>query len=187
SIFKIYEKIASIYVKGKLLKKLLSELTLFRKQTYEALESIDRRFHGNVRAKVLTNGGELPTSVLMEYIMNANGLDSCHVPKEHWPIVTDDNFENAMPIYELSKKEISYLIESLERGKIVSLAGFLGVTADGLETTLGRGGSDLTAVFVSCLLKSQYNVETLLFKDMPIQSADPKIVKGQKTFDIASL
>ncbi|MGQ9513755.1 MAG: amino acid kinase family protein [Thermoproteota archaeon] len=187
SIFKTYERIARSYVKGKLLKKLLSELASYRRQTLEALESIDKRFQGNVRAKVLTNGGELPTSVLMEYIMNANGLNSCHISKERWPIVTDDNFENATPIFELSKNEVGCIIKPLEEDKIVSMAGFLGVTADGLETTLGRGGSDLTAVFVSCLLKDQYDVETLLFKDVSVQSADPKIVKGQKTFDISSL
>ena len=75
----------------------------------------------------------------------------------------------------------------MEDGKIVSLAGFLGVTADGLETILGRGGSDLTAVFVSCLLKDLYNTETLLYKDVPVQSADPKVVRGQKTEHVNAL
>jgi aspartate kinase len=61
------------------------------------------------------------------------------------------------------------------------------VTVDGLETLLGRGGSDLAAVFISCLLKDQYETETLLYKNVPIQSADPKIVKGQKTDHVAAL
>jgi aspartokinase len=61
------------------------------------------------------------------------------------------------------------------------------VTHDGLETILGRGGSDLSAVFASCLLKELYEVETLLYKDVPIQSADPKVVKGQKTEHVALL
>jgi len=160
SIFKTYERIAKIYVKGTYLKPLLSELVKYRKETEEALASINKRFHGNARAKVLTSGGELPTSALMEYIMKANGFDSFRIPKNHWPVVTDDNFENATPLYKASKKRINHLIEALEEGKIVSQAGFLGVTADGLETILGRGGSDLTAVFISCLLKSRYHVET---------------------------
>jgi len=186
-IFETYERIAKIYVKGTRLKQLLSELRKYRKQTDEALALVNKRFHGNVKATVLTSGGELPTSALMEYIMRANGLNSCRIPKEHWPLVTDDNFENAAPLYEASEKRVSTLIEPLEEGKIVSLAGFLGVTADGLETTLGRGGSDLTAVFTSCLLKSRYHVETLLFKDLPVQSADPQKVKGQKTEHVKSL
>ena len=187
SIFNTYERTAKIYAKGTYLKQLLSELMKYRKETDEALALINKRFHGNAKAKVLTSGGELPTSVLMKYIMKANGFNSCCIPKEHWPVVTDDNFENAAPLYEASKKRISHLIESLEEDKIVSQAGFLGVTADGLETILGRGGSDLTAVFISCLLKSRYHVETLLFKDVPVQSADPQIVKGQKTEHVTSL
>ena len=87
----------------------------------------------------------------------------------------------------MSKKRVNTLIEPLDEGKVVSLAGFLGVTTDGLETVLGRGGSDLTAVFTSCLLKSRYQTETLLFKDVPVQSADPKVVKGQKTEHVAAL
>jgi len=187
SIFNTYERIAKIHVKDTYLKQLLSKLTKYRRQTDEALALIDKRFHGNAKAKILTSGGELPTSVLMEYIMKANGFNSCHIPKEHWLLVTDDNFENAAPVFEASKKRISHFIEPLEEGKIVSQAGFLGVTADGLETILGRGGSDLTAVFISCLLKNQYHVETLLFKDVPVQSANPRIVEGQKTEHVTSL
>ena len=75
----------------------------------------------------------------------------------------------------------------MEDGKIICLAGFLGVTADGLETILGRGGSDLTAVFASCVLKDIYRTQTLLYKDVPIQSADPKVVRGQKTQHVTAL
>ncbi len=106
---------------------------------------------------------------------------------EDWPIVTDDNFEDALPNFESSKKRLHTLIEPLEEGKVVSLAGFLGATADGLETILGRGGSDLTAVFASCLLKDVYQTKTLLYKDVPVQSADPKVVKGQKTEHVNAL
>jgi len=187
SIFSSYERMARTFVNGRYLKPLLSELVNYRNETYEVLTSINKRFHGNAKAKVLTSGGELPFSVLMEYVMRANGLNSCHISKERWPVVTDDNFENAAPLYETSEKRINYLIEPLEEGKIVSLAGFLGVTSDGLETILGRGGSDLTAVFISCLLQKRYEVETLLFKGVPVQSADPLIVGGQKTEHVRSL
>ena len=52
---------------------------------------------------------------------------------------------------------------------------------------MGRGGSDLTAVFASCLLKDLYATETLLYKDVPVQSADPKVVRGQKTEHVKAL
>jgi aspartate kinase len=126
-------------------------------------------------------------STLMGYILKSNGLDSYCLTMEDWPVVTDDNFEDALPNYELSKKNLHSLIEPLEDNKVVCLAGFLGVTPDGLETVLGRGGSDLTAVFVSCLLKDVYSTKTLLYKDVPVQSADPKVVRGQKTEHVNAL
>jgi aspartate kinase len=186
-IFNTYERMAEAYVEGKYLKQVIRELQEYRQQMDEAVSLINKRFRGTVKARVLTNGGELPTSVLMEYIMKSSGLDSCHVPKKQWPIITDDNFENATPDYELSKNKINHLVQSLEAGNVVVQAGFLGITSDGLETVLGRGGSDLTAVFVSCLLKARYDVETVLFKEVSVQSADPSIVTDQKTEHLESL
>ncbi|MBN1244929.1 aspartate kinase [Candidatus Bathyarchaeota archaeon] len=187
SVFKVYDRIAKLHVRGKCLEQALAELASYKMQTQEALASVNKRFSGNVKAKILTLGGELAMSAIAEFILKSNGVDSCRVPVQNWPIVTDDDFDDAAPDYELSKKRANALIEPLEEGKVVSLAGFLGVTADGLETVLGRGGSDLTAVFTSCLLKGRYQTETLLFKDVPVQSADPKVVKGQKTTHVAAL
>jgi aspartate kinase len=132
-LFENYENIARQYVKAEHLEGLLSELQRYRSRTEEALGLVDRRFSGTVRARVLTNGGELPTSVLVEHILESEGLDSCHVSEERWPVVTDDDFENATPILEEARTRIKFLIEPLEDGKIVSMAGFLGVTTDGLD------------------------------------------------------
>ena len=186
-VFEVYDRLAKLYVKDKFLKQAIAALADYKSKTKEALASVNKRFSGNVKAKILTLGGELAMSTLAEYILKSNGLDSCCIPVQNWPIVTDDNFDEATPNYELSKKRVNALIDPLEKGKVVSLAGFLGVTADGLETVLGRGGSDLTAVFTSCLLKDHYQTETLLFKNVPVQSADPKVVKGQKTDHVAAL
>jgi aspartate kinase len=169
------------------LAQALAELASYKAKTLEALESVNKRFSGNVKAKVLTLGGELAMAALMDFVMKSSGISSCCIALQDWPVVTDDNFEDAAPLYELSKKRVDALIVPLEKGKTISLAGFLGVTADGLETVLGRGGSDLTAVFAACLLKAQYHTETLLFKDVPVQSADPKVVKGQATTHVAAL
>jgi aspartate kinase len=186
-VFEVYEHLAKHYTKGKYLELALTELADCRTKTQEALTSVNKRFSGNVRAKTLTFGGELAMSALAEQILKNHGIDSCRISLQNWSVVTDDNFEEATPDYDQSKKRIAALISPLEEGKVVLLAGFLGVTPDGLETVLGRGGSDLTAVFTSCLLKDNYRTETLLFKDVPIQSADPKIVKGQRTDHVAAL
>ncbi|MCJ7762436.1 hypothetical protein MUP38_03140, partial [Candidatus Bathyarchaeota archaeon] len=141
SVFKIYERIAKRHVKGEYLAQALAELASYKANTLEALDSVNKRFSGNVKAKVLTLGGELAMAALMDFVMKSSGISSCCIALQDWPVVTDDNFEDAAPIYELSKKRVDALIVPLEKGKTVSLAGFLGVTADGLETVLGRGGS----------------------------------------------
>ena len=186
-VFKVYEHLAKLYVKGKWLKQALYEIADYKALTQAALDHVNKRFSGNVKAKTLTLGGELAMSTLMDYILKSSDVDSCHLSMEDWPVVTDDNFEDALPNYEQSKKRLHKLIEPIEEGKVVCMAGFMGVTADGLETILGRGGSDLTAVFTSCLLKDVYSTQTLLYKDVPIQSADPKVVKGQKTEHVNAL
>ncbi|MCW4004033.1 MAG: hypothetical protein NWE95_09015 [Candidatus Bathyarchaeota archaeon] len=186
-VFEVYQRLAKSHVKGEWQRQAADDLEKYKAQTQAALEDVNKRFSGNIKARILTLGGELAMSKLADYILKSNGLDSCALSTQDWPVVTDDNFEDAIPNYELSKKRIHSLIEPLEEGKIVCMAGFLGVTADGLETILGRGGSDLTAVFVSCILKDVYATQTLLYKDVPVQSADPKVVKGQKTEHVKAL
>jgi aspartate kinase len=180
-IFNIYANLSSAYVKGKWLEQAKVDLDFYRSQVQEALARVNKRFSGTVKAKVLAYGGELATSALMGYVMQSHGISSVYVSPHNWPIVTDDDFEDATPNIELSAKRIDVLAKPLQDGKVVLMGGFFGVTSDGLETVLGRGGSDLSAVFASCLLKRDYETQVLLYKDVPVQSADPKVVKGQKT------
>ncbi|MBS7643612.1 aspartate kinase [Candidatus Bathyarchaeota archaeon] len=183
-LFEPYKALAKRYVNAEYQQELLDELDIYFQEVEGTLVKLNKRFEGNNKARVLTSGGELPTAALMDYVLRSRGIDSCHISKEKWPIITDDNYENATPIYEASKKRVSYLIDLLEEGKVISQAGFLGMTSDGLETLLGRGGSDQVAVFTSCLLKDKYEVDTLLLKETPIQSADPAIVTNQKLHSI---
>jgi aspartate kinase len=186
-VFIVYERLAQLYVKGELLKQAQDEIANYKALTQTTLDAVNKRFSGNIKARTLTLGGELCMSMLMDYILKSHGIDSCAVSMEDFPIVTDDNFEDAAPNYHASKKRLETFTKPLEEGKAVCLAGFFGITLDGLETILGRGGSDLTAVFASCLLKDAYQTKTLLYKDVPVQSADPKVVRGQKTDHVKAL
>ena len=187
SIFEIYYKFIKLYVANKFQNKALKKIDNLKSLTIETLNSVNKRFSGNNRARILTFGGEVAMSAIMNNIMKSNGFDSIQIPLVEWPIITDDGFDDASPNYALSKKNRRVLLQHLENGKIISLAGFLGVTSDGLETVLGRGGSDLTAVFLSCLLRKFFSIQTILFKDIPIQSADPKVVPKQSTDHITAL
>jgi len=187
SIFSSYSNLASHIVQPSLLKEFQSMLGKYRNDVEETLSKVDRRFDGSIRARALTTGGELPTATLMSYALNSRGLQSCFLDKTAWPIITDDNFENATPDFEMSHKKLSSLIHHIEEKSIVSVGGFMGVTHDGLETLLGRGGSDQTAVFLSVLLRDHYDVETILFKETPVRSADPEIVKDQQLRRVSSM
>ncbi len=186
-IFEVYYNLIKVHVDKNYKNEVFKKIENLKLMTLDALKSVNKRFSGNIKARILTFGGELAMSAIMDYILKSNGFDSMQVPLAEWPIITDDGFEDAYPNYELSKKKRQILVDNLEKGKIISMAGFLGITSDGLETVLGRGGSDLTAVFLSCLLRKRFHTQTLLFKNIPVQSADPKVVPEQPTDHITSL
>ncbi|WP_455364937.1 amino acid kinase family protein [[Eubacterium] cellulosolvens] len=186
-LFEKYQKLAKGIIHPPLLSKFLRELEVYQSEVEDALDMVNKRFEGNNKAVVLTSGGELPTSALFDYFLQSNELKSKHMNKEHWNIITDDYYDDAEPDYEASKERMRWLLKAVNEKKIVCQAGFLGQTLDGLETLLGRGGSDLTAVFDAALLKDYYTVRPLLYKKGPVQSADPSIVKNQKLKPLKTL
>ncbi|WP_461204413.1 aspartate kinase [Clostridium sp. DL1XJH146] len=87
-------------------------------------------------------------------------------------ILTDDNFSEA------SIKEIrpEKLLEIIDQGKIPVVAGFQGASDEGYFTTLGRGGSDVTASLLGVGVKA-HSIE--IYTDVDgIMTADPRIVKS---------
>ncbi len=94
------------------------------------------------------------------------------------PIITDSNYGNAN-IQEIKTDKV---IKELKEGTIVIVAGFQGVDKDNNITTLGRGGSDTTAIALSVALNAE---KCELFKDVDgIYSGDPhkdsKVIKYDK-------
>lgn len=89
-------------------------------------------------------------------------------------IITDPNFTKAR-IRLIQRKKI---LNELKKGKVVIVAGFQGVTEKGDITTLGRGGSDLTAVALASVLKAKI---CEIYTDVDgVYSCDPRIVKNAK-------
>ncbi len=140
-----------------------------------------RRFEGWNMARLLVHGyGEIPSSIAVDYILRSRGLKTCHIAQDAmpkaWPIVTDDNFESASFLLEQSKQRTHYLIELLEQGRMPVIAGFVGMTESGHETTFERGGSDRTATDLGILLHDVYDVNVTFLKDEIVSSADPKLI-----------
>jgi aspartate kinase len=92
-----------------------------------------------------------------------------------WPIITDNNFLNANPLKTNSIRRIRrYLKPVLDDGMIPVIGGFIGRTRDGRISTLGRGGSDTTALLLAMALEADEVV--LVTNVRGILSADPNLV-----------
>ncbi|MFB3888494.1 MAG: aspartate kinase [Candidatus Bathyarchaeia archaeon] len=97
---------------------------------------------------------------------------------ERWPIVTDSCFRDATPDYEATEARVRQFIAPLLKDTVPVVCGFLGRDPDGRVTTLGRGGSDTTALLLARCLDAD---EIVLVKETSgILSADPKIVPAAR-------
>lgn len=106
--------------------------------------------------------------------------------EENWPIISDDSFTNANPLLEESLKLIKEKVLPLVEKEIVPIVpGFLGKTRGGVPTTLGRGGSDITAFMLAQGLEAK---KVVLVSDVDgILTADPKLVKKPVKIDEISV
>lgn len=91
--------------------------------------------------------GEIISAVVLSEALNARGLKAQAVTGWQGGILTDANHGSAR-ILSINPKKIYSLIEA---GVIPVVAGFQGATNDGEITTLGRGGSDTTAVALAAV------------------------------------
>jgi aspartate kinase len=175
----VYERIAGKYLDEAGNKEFLAQLDKFYRQVIISLKvaAENRRFVDVIRSRTLAYSGEVTMSYLMAYVMRAHGIKAAHVPIEHWPIVTDDNFEAANFMPAESRQNAGHLIDLIEKNDVVSIGGFIGKTTDGLETTYERGGTDRTAADIAIILSEKYDTKISFEKDSAVLSADPRIVK----------
>uniref|UniRef100_A0A7C3UI93 Aspartokinase n=1 Tax=Geoglobus ahangari TaxID=113653 RepID=A0A7C3UI93_9EURY len=103
------------------------------------------------------------------------GVDSLALEGGDAGIITDDNFGRARPLpeaYSMIKSRLEPLISIKKTIPVVT--GFIGVTKNGNITTLGRGGSDLTATLIAAAISAD---EVWLWKEVDgVMTTDPKIV-----------
>jgi len=120
---------------------------------------------------MLVSVGERISMALLAMVFIGKGVEAISFTGSQSGIITTEDHSDAK-IVDVRPKRVS---KALEEGKIVIVAGFQGVSLSGEVTTLGRGGSDTTAVALGVALKAE-KVE--FYKDVPgIFTADPKIEK----------
>ncbi len=118
-------------------------------------------------------GEQMSVRILAAYLQQighaARAIDATEL------IVTDDNYQAATPLMAPTiQKTIEKVQPLLTDGIIPVITGFIGATADGVTTTLGRGGSDFSAAILGQALLAD---EVWIWTDVDgVMSADPRIV-----------
>ena len=128
--------------------------------------------------------GELWSSRLVAAALAGDGLKGTWVDIRSI-MITDGRFTRAMPIVPLlNQRARDCLAPMTEAGHIPVTQGFIGATADGVVTTLGRGGSDFTAALLGAALSAR-RVE--IWTDVDgLMTADPRLVQSARTLKFAS-
>lgn len=114
--------------------------------------------------------GEEISAAVLTSLLKERGMNAVSLRGFQAGIITDEKHGDA-DIREIRPVRI---LEHLERGEIVVVAGFQGITEKGEVTTLGRGGSDTTAVALAAALSAE-RVE--IYTDVDgVRTADPRMV-----------
>ena len=123
---------------------------------------------------MLLSTGELVSATLLSMAINSNGVNAISLTGTQAGIKTNLHYGSA----RISNIEISRIKKELNANKIVIIAGFQGISNTEDITTLGRGGSDTTAVALAAAIKASI---CEIYTDVEgIYTADPNIVKEAK-------
>jgi len=126
---------------------------------------------------MLLSAGERVTASLLAIALQEMGHDATAMTGRKAGIVTDHHHTKA----RIENIDPSAMQEALKEGKIIVVAGFQGVNMDGDVTTLGRGGSDLSAVAIAGALKADL---CEIYTDVSgIYTTDPRIEPKAKKLD----
>ena len=126
---------------------------------------------------VLVSTGEQVTIALLSMALQAAGVDARSYTGAQVRILTDDAHSKA----RISDIDDARVRADLNEGRVVVVAGFQGVDEQGNITTLGRGGSDTTAVAMAAALKAD---ECQIFTDVDgVYTTDPRIEPKARKLD----
>ncbi|MFL2647140.1 MAG: aspartate kinase [Dehalococcoidia bacterium] len=123
---------------------------------------------------VLLSTGEMITSTLLSMGLNDLGVNAISLSGAQAGIITDDVFGRA----RISEIKTDRINSELEKGRVVIVAGFQGISSDFDVTTFGRGGSDTTAVALAAALEAS---RCEIYTDVAgVYTADPRICSSAR-------
>ena len=126
---------------------------------------------------MLAATGEQASSALLAIALQSEGQPAVSYTGWQVPIRTDSGYTKAR-IESIDDKRVR---ADLDAGKVVIITGFQGVDEGGHITTLGRGGSDTSAVAVAAAMKAD---ECLIYTDVDgVYTTDPRVVENARRMD----
>ncbi len=129
---------------------------------------------------MLVSTGEQVSCSLLAIAIQEKGYESISLTGGQAGILTDQFYSNA----KIINIKVDRILKELKRDRIVIVAGFQGSNLDSDITTLGRGGSDTTAVALASALKAEY---CEIYTDVNgVYSTDPNMVDGAKKLESLS-
>jgi aspartate kinase len=123
---------------------------------------------------VLVSTGEQQSIALVALALQEMGVDAVSITGRQAGIFTTGSHTRG----RIQNIDPALMQSYLDEGKVLVVAGFQGITPDGMIHTLGRGGSDLTAIAVAAALKA--DVCQILTDVDGVYTCDPRIVKNAR-------
>ena len=128
----------------------------------------------------LISVGEQITASKLSILLNRMGYNSISLNGWQAGIKTDSNFQNA----KINSLNSQLILDELYKNKIVIITGFQGIDKENNITTLGRGGSDTSAIAVAAALEAK---KCIIYSDVDgVYTTDPTRLKDAKKLDTIS-
>ncbi len=169
------KNIADIVCKEAIKNKVIVVLSAIAGETNKLQSFLDDfETQYSAESDLVLTSGEQVTIGLLSAALKIKGIKS--IPLLGWqiPIITDDNHEKAKILYIDQKRIIKYF----QTNDVIVLAGFQGISLDGKITSLGRGGSDTTAVAIASSVQAE---RCDIYTDVDgVYTTDPNIDQNAK-------
>ena len=172
----VADKISGFHNRGNNIVVVVSAMSGETNRLIELANRIDKTASSR-EMDVLLSTGEQVTVALLCIALHKRGCKAKSYVGSQVPILTDNAYSKA----RILDIESSLLQKDLAKGQVIVVAGFQGIDDQGNITTLGRGGSDTTAVALAVALKAE---ECQIYTDVDgVYTTDPRVVENARRLD----
>lgn len=186
-IRKAAQSVINEYMKG---KKVVVVVSAINKTTDDLIKVINDSMKNKAsdrQTATILSTGEMTSSRIFSSVIESLGVKSEFIDpySEYWPIYTNEDVLDAKVDFKKTEEKSKKLSKLLDQGIIPVVCGFLGKDKDGNITTLGRGGSDVTAFLLGHCLDAK---EVIIVTDVDgVMSTDPNRLKEAIKLDKISV